>query len=150
MHDSQPQISRVDELKASPGQGQNSPTQPSQQDRAALKRAEQRRAEQERRRREAVSEEKERKKEEKELVLYNLNCIFNSFLTFLSHLCNPWLISCVISTACRPNRHEHAERSHGCLRGDSVGNGPDGCVVLHKNEFQIITQPFYKIIPLVA
>lgn len=57
MHDSQPQISRVDELKASPGQGQNSPTQPSQQDRAALKRAEQRRAEQERRRREAVSEE---------------------------------------------------------------------------------------------
>lgn len=56
VHDSQPQISRVDELKASPGQGQNSPTQPSQQDRAAAKRAEQRRAEQERRRREAVSE----------------------------------------------------------------------------------------------
>lgn len=55
VHDSQPQISRVDELKASPGQGQNSPTQPSQQDRAAAKRAEQRRAEQERRRREAVS-----------------------------------------------------------------------------------------------
>lgn len=69
MHDSQPQISRVDELKASPGQGQNSPTQPSQQDRAALKRAEQRRAEQERRRREAVSEEKERNKGKRNLFI---------------------------------------------------------------------------------
>lgn len=57
MHDAQPQISRVEDIKASPGgQGQSSPAQQSPQDRAAAKRAEQRRAEQERRRREAVSQ----------------------------------------------------------------------------------------------
>ncbi|XP_030378303.1 homeotic protein female sterile isoform X1 [Scaptodrosophila lebanonensis] len=55
VHDAQPQISRVDDIKASPGQGQSSPAQQSPQDRAAAKRAEQRRAEQERRRREALA-----------------------------------------------------------------------------------------------
>lgn len=56
VHDAQPQISRVEDIKASPGgQGHSSPAQQSPQDRAAAKRAEQRRAEQERRRREAVS-----------------------------------------------------------------------------------------------
>ncbi|XP_037933526.1 homeotic protein female sterile isoform X2 [Teleopsis dalmanni] len=58
VHDSsQPQISRVDDLKASP-QGCVSPagsTQQSPQDRAAVKRAELRRMEQERRRREAMA-----------------------------------------------------------------------------------------------
>lgn len=96
----------VDELKTTSPQGSASPGTPSiPVDRAAAKRAELRRMEQERRRREAVSTHFELL--DSILIFRRVNQTNTCDMQFrFSH-----------PTDARSNRHEHAKRSHGRLRG---------------------------------
>lgn len=91
----------VDELKTTSPQGSASPGTPSAPiDRAAAKRAELRKMEQERRRREAVS------------VVDPYVPVRDCFKTKLTNKTSRSRF-----TDARSNRHEHAERSYGRIRG---------------------------------